>query len=329
MLNLKIKRVLAWALALICLLSFAACGKDTGDTNDTALIVGGREISATEYNHFFNIQKDYMDNGDESYWAGNTEGLEKLRADALNSLSQFEAIRLLAKEHGVTVTDEQAAQNAAEVDTFVKEYGEEELNKWLAEQHLTLDMYESIVDAITLDVNLYEALADSDVLGVDVENIKQTIRNDYVCAMHILYADEAAAQGILEAAKAASDEEFYELAQSAEDPGMIGNTEGYVFTYNQMVEPFETATYALEVGQTSDLVKSDYGYHIIRKLEVTDEYIDEHFAELAQNEVVNAYYDYVDEYAAKLASEAEFTDIYYTFTVDTSVAANEDTSAAE
>lgn len=336
MFNLSFKKAISLALAIVCVLALASCAFDKGTVSDvtdgdTVLVVGGRAIGSTEYNYFFNIQKDFMDNGDASFWTDNADGVEQLKADTLNSLAQFEAIRLLSEENGVTVTDEQVAQNDSAVQSMIDQYGEDELTKMLSEQHLTLDLYKEILHTLALDSNLYDALVKKGALGVDDESAKSKIKDEYVRAMHILYADEATAQGVLEEAKAATDEEFYELAQAAEDPGMVDNTDGYVFTYNQMVKPFEDATYALEVGQTSDLVQSDYGYHIIRKLELSDEYIDEHYSELAQNDLINAYYTYVDDYAAELAAKAEFSELYDTFTVDTAAVVTEaaDESVAE
>jgi peptidyl-prolyl cis-trans isomerase D len=64
----------------------------------------------------------------------------------------------------------------------------------------------------------------------------------------------------------ASPEEFDKLAREySKDPGSAANGGdlGW-FGRNMMVKPFEEAAFGLKEGQTSDIVESDFGFHIIR-----------------------------------------------------------------
>jgi len=63
--------------------------------------------------------------------------------------------------------------------------------------------------------------------------------------------------------------DFGDLAKKySEDPeSKVHGGELPPFSHGDMVEPFEKAAFALDVGQTSDIVQTDYGYHIIQVLE--------------------------------------------------------------
>jgi peptidyl-prolyl cis-trans isomerase D len=125
----------------------------------------------------------------------------------------------------------------------------------------------------------------------EIETYYQSHRDEYkqdeeVCAIHILVKvkqspeaadghpdDEAKkiAQGLLDQVKAGKD--FAELAKkSSEDQGSApqGGSLG-CFGRGRMVPEFENAAFSLGPNETSELVKSTFGYHIIRVTERKDE----------------------------------------------------------
>ena len=66
-------------------------------------------------------------------------------------------------------------------------------------------------------------------------------------------------------AKAKAGEDFATLiAEYNEDPG--ATEAGYTFGPGEMVKEFEEASFALECGEISDVVKTEYGYHVIKRL---------------------------------------------------------------
>ena len=323
--GLNLKKILALVLALVCAFALAACSKVENQDDvavelkneDIVLNFGDKVVNYEEFRYFYLNTKLSMDNGDETYWTTNPDAEAKLKEDVLYSISQLYAIEAAAAENGVTLSDEAKAETQALVDSYLEAYGEEEFGTMLEDSYFTLDLFKRISDVISLESELYEYVIENDVLGKESEVKAKLNSDEYVRVMHILYADEATAQGILEEAKNATDEEFYNLAQSAEDSGMIGNTEGYCFTYGMMVEPFEEASFELEVGETSDLVKSDYGYHIIRRLEKSEDYINKNYAALASDYLQTDFFNYIDEFAKKYTDEVKLTEIYDKITVKT------------
>lgn len=141
------------------------------------------------------------------------------------------------------------------------------------------------------------ALLDAEALQARVpvtdresEAYYQEHKDDYrqqeqVCGSHILvkvkgagasegHADEEAkriAQGLLEQLRGGAD--FAALARKAsEDKGSAdgGGSLG-CFPRGAMKPEFENAAFSLAKGETSELVKTDYGYHIIRVAEHREE----------------------------------------------------------
>ncbi|MGJ9459324.1 peptidylprolyl isomerase [Oceanobacillus sp. CF4.6] len=116
---------------------------------------------------------------------------------------------------------------------------------------------------------IYISLLQEAALTEDVEVTEEEIQERYdrmeteIDAQHILVADEETANEV----KTKLDEgaDFAELAAeystdgSAQDGGNLG-----YFTVGDMVPEFEDKAYSMEVGEISEPVASEFGFHIIK-----------------------------------------------------------------
>ncbi len=132
-----------------------------------------------------------------------------------------------------------------------------------------------------------------------VEQTKAVKAETEVRARHILLKTEDEAKAVLARIKAGED--FAKLAgELSTDPGSgaQGGDLGY-FTKQRMVPEFAEAAFATDAGQISPIVKSQFGYHIIKvedkrekkppTFDALKERIEEYLTQKAQQDVVLKY----------------------------------------
>src|SRR4051794_18669053 len=118
-------------------------------------------------------------------------------------------------------------------------------------------------------------VSDADLQRMYTQNQEAFRTPERVKARHILFktqgksaAEEAAikakAEGVLKQIKGGAD--FAKLAKENSEDGSAaqGGDLGDWITRGQMVPEFDKSIFTLKVGETSDLVKSMFGYHIIQ-----------------------------------------------------------------
>jgi len=195
-------------------------------------------------------------------------------------------IRQLADKYDVEVTDadveakkQELLQNfpsQAEVDAELqKNYG------WNFDTYL-----QKVIRPLILEQKLQEAFTSS--TDAAFANFQQ----EEVRARHILFVtegkDEAEVKKQAEAvlARIKKGEDFATLAKEFGSDGTkeVGGDLGW-FAHDAMVKEFADAAFALEKGATSELVKSEFGYHIIR---VEDKRVGKNFITFMDNQIANA-----------------------------------------
>ncbi len=189
-------------------------------------------------------------------------------------------IRLNEQQRVVSVTpiSFQSFMSQAKVDDgALKKYYEQNQNEFQVQE-------QAKVEYVKFSEN--DLLSKAEVSAGDVRKYYDEHQNEFGTpeerrAAHILISVKAnASQSEQDAAKANAEQllqqarqdpaKFAELAKKySQDPGSASNGGdlGY-FGRGAMVKPFEDATFTLKVGEISGLVKSDFGYHIIKLVEV-------------------------------------------------------------
>ena len=159
------------------------------------------------------------------------------------------------------------------------------------------------------------------------EDIQKYYEDNYITAKHILITtvdpasgetkrtDEEAkkeAQSILDRINAGEDFDTL-MNQYSEDTGLSNNPNGYTFTEGQMVTEFYDGAKALAEDEVSELVKSNYGYHIIKRVKLDDSQLDNF-----KSDIVSAISGSMDKLLQQWMDEAqvETTDLYSTITYE-------------
>jgi len=302
----------------------------TGDEGPTlAATVNGtripREILGQATTNLFNqYQQYYQQIGQDasSLLAGASGALFRiqLQAQALQGLIRD---ALYAQEAGrLKIRVDSSTVNAA----FAEQYNgllernnisEDQLAAYLQGQGSTLNGFkESLREQVAGQLRnqaLREHVAgviaptDDDLEAYFEKNVSRYDRPEEIRASHILVADEQTAQDLLDQLNTGAD--FAELAKEHSTDTASAEKGGDLdwFTRGRMVREFEDAAFALEVGEISDIIKTQYGYHIIkltdRKVhytptlgEVKDQVRDDYIEEI-RDERFTAWYEEISKQA--------------------------------
>lgn len=199
----------------------------------------------------------------------------------IDQLVAFHAMAQEARDRKLGATDAEVEARLAQIKGGFPT--EAEFQKAMAEQGVTLTQLQKqtrmgleINKLIETEVAAKIAVGDAEVSAFYQENLQRFAEGESVHASHILISAPAQAeaaektkaktkaQDLLKQLKGGAD--FAKLAkEQSQDPGTApgGGDLGF-FPKGQMDPAFETAAFTLKDGALSDVVESQFGYHVIK-----------------------------------------------------------------
>ncbi len=271
---IKIKK--SWATLILVLIISIVLSACTKNTEGLVGSVDGQDITQEEFDADFKVFKSLYERelGEDALEQTGQDGVslgESLKESILEKLIMEKLIAKESEKLNITVSDEELREA---VQKSIDEMGgQESFDEFLTSMNLTREFYESNLKKELLVQKHKEAFLETIEVTDEDGNAYFEENKDaatIVKASHILVATEEEGKKVLERLK--NGEEFATIATlesldsvSAANGGDIG-----YFGRGKMIAEFEEAAFSLEEGETSDLVKTEVGYHIIRVTEKKD-----------------------------------------------------------
>ncbi|MBS4201974.1 peptidylprolyl isomerase [Bacillus sp. FJAT-49732] len=185
--------------------------------------------------------------------------------DTLDSLIEKKVIELEAKKEKVSISDKDKEK---EMDSYIEQYGgKDAFNAALQQSGLSKkDIEQDVIQYLSIKKMLEPKIkiTEEDMKKYFDENKDSFDEKEQVQASHILVEDEKKAEEVEKKIKEGKD--FAELAKEySTDTGSAqnGGDLGY-FPKGKMVKEFEDKAFSMNIGDISDPVKTEHGYHIIK-----------------------------------------------------------------
>jgi len=306
-------------LILLCLIVLittmaAGCKKETPQVIGE---VNGEEITLEQYNQHYQILKNYYEQQfpiDEK----DTDTVNEIRNQSFNELVNQKLVMQQAKKLKIEIAAEQVDTDMEKMKAGYEQQSKGGWGKFLQENNFTEQfLREEWTNQRTLLAAQDYVTSDVEVSRAEVEKYYNKNRESFkhkagIQIYHILVKTESEALNIIKQIKAGED--FSDLARkySTCNSGQQGGDLGIMQEDNQFVEEFKTAANLLEPGQyTSQPVKSQFGYHIIKAGDRVGEgylSLEQATKEIEYNLLASKKQQAFAGYLEKLKKEAEIKD---------------------
>ena len=256
------------------------------ESEDTALTVNGQAVPADLFLYWLALNCTSFDQYAQFYGMTVDQYADQLLQDSITMTAYYVLMEQKALEEGCPLTDQQVAQIQQDMVANGQEtYDNQKLLFDLTDETIEFifsvtQYYDNLLAALTQDPTqeqLEQYISDNGIFSVKhilLQTTDEDVTDDQgntTTAADYNAQQKALAEDLLAQLQASDDqqalfdtlmEEYSEDGRNSD--GTLASPDGYVFdNTTQLVDGFREAALALEVGQLSDIVETDYGYHIM------------------------------------------------------------------
>lgn len=269
-------------VALLLSLPTGTWAKD--DTSTNVAEVNGTIISKSEFDQEMNNVRERLARSGQPV---NEERLSSFKDNVLDSLISRELLLQESTKKGIAVEEKTVTERIDELKSRFP--GDAEFKDALEKMHLSEEALKTqirkdlaINRLIDSEVISKVSISDEEIKAFYDGNPRAFTQPEQVKASHILIAVDKDADEAARADAKKKIEELHARLEKGEDFATLakefskcpssekGGDLGY-FKRGQMVKPFEDAAFAMKSGGLSDVVETEYGYHIIKVTDKTAE----------------------------------------------------------
>ncbi len=276
-----IKKRIFIKLILICFLTLfvTACGSSD---EEVVAKINDRTITNDQFSqYYFLITGTHPDSETSN---------KEAKAVILDNIVQLEVMKEYMVQNNIPV-DESVIEK--QYNDYVESLKENtETQKFFSDNNITNEFLKRVMmDQFYAEKFNEKVIEDIEDTEAAVQEYYESHEDEFVLnqvrASHILVKTKEEAEDIQK--KIQAGEDFAELAQqySIDGSAQVGGDLDY-FSRGKMVQPFEEAAFALEVNEVSDIVESEFGFHIIK---LTDKMEGLQPLEKIYDQVLNAMYN--------------------------------------
>jgi parvulin-like peptidyl-prolyl isomerase len=185
----------------------------------------------------------------------------KTKGKLLENMLKERILVQRARQIGLEEDENVSSQIKAAIEQIRKE----------EEEKIKISIQQPLIDAAT-KVEIYDKvkLSEEEIEEYYKENKEDFIKEEEYHLRHILVETQEEAEAVLEKIRGGAD--FAELAKQRSlcPSGEKGGDLGFI-TRGMTIKPFEDAAFVLKTGEISEVVKTEFGYHIIKLEEISPE----------------------------------------------------------